>query len=104
MADGPRRRRPSSASEAKMLQPTKTPMNAIAGYMLDGAMRSLDGFKKGAYATVNDPPPVPPYRAVFASGKMRLRHDAAGKHAHRTPVVLVYALIKRPFVLDIQKG
>ena len=88
-----------------MLQPTKTPMNAIAGYMLDGAMRSLDGFKKGAYATVNDPPPVTPYRVVFESGKVRLRHyAAAGKHAHRTPIVLVYALIKRPFVLDIQKG
>ena len=88
-----------------MLQPTKTPMNAIAGYMLDGAMRSLDGFKKGAYATVNDPPPVTPYRVVFESGKVRLRHyAAAGKHAHRTPIVLVYALIKRPFVLDMQKG
>ena len=88
-----------------MLQPTETPMNAIAGYMLDGAMRSLDGFKKGAYATVNDPPPVTPYRVVFESGKVRLRHyAAAGKHAHRPPIVLVYALIKRPFVLDMQKG
>ena len=88
-----------------MLQPTKTPINAIAGNMLDGAMRSLDGFKKGAYATVDDPPPVTPYRVVFESGKVRLRHYRGGRaRTHRTPIVLVYALIKRPFVLDIQKG
>src|ERR1700685_3472245 len=104
MADGLQRSRPSCASEAMMLQQTNPPINAIAGYLLDGAMRSLDGFKKGAYATVNDPPPVTPYRVVFESGKVRLRHYAACAKAHRTPIVLVYALIKRPFVLDIQKG
>jgi polyhydroxyalkanoate synthase subunit PhaC len=87
-----------------MLQPTNQPITAIAGYLLDGAMRSLDGFKKGAYATINDPPPVTPYRVVFESGKVRLRHYAASGKAHRTPIVLVYALIKRPFVLDMQKG
>jgi len=89
-----------------MLQPSNSPspINAIAGYLLDGAMRSLDGFKKGAYATVDDPPPVTPYRVVFESGKVRLRHYAASGTAHRTPIVLVYALIKRPYILDIQKG
>ncbi|MGH7915338.1 MAG: alpha/beta fold hydrolase [Candidatus Binataceae bacterium] len=80
------------------------PIDTIAGYWLDGAMRTLDGFKKGADATVNDPPPVTPYRVVFESGKVRLRHYAAQGDAHRTPIVLVYALIKRPFVLDMQKG
>ena len=87
-----------------MLQPTKRPVEAIAGYLIDGAMRSFDGFKKGAHATIDDPPPVTPYRVVFESGKLRLRHYAASAKAHRTPIVLVYALIKRPFVLDIQKG
>lgn len=84
-----------------MLQPT----SAIAGYWLDGALRTLDGFRSGLNATVNDPPPVTPYRVVFETGKLRLRrYAAAGPHAHRTPVLLVYALIKRPFVLDMQKG
>jgi polyhydroxyalkanoate synthase subunit PhaC len=87
-----------------MLQQTETPINAIAGYLIDGAMRSLDGFRKGAHATVDDPAPVTPYRVVFESGKLRLRHYAALGKAHRTPIVLVYALIKRPFVLDMQKG
>ena len=59
-----------------MLQPTKTPMNAIAGYMLDGAMRSLDGFKKGAYATVNDPPPVTPYQGLDHFGLLVSGIDA----------------------------
>lgn len=80
------------------------PINAIAGYWLDGALRSLDGFKRGAHAAVSDPPPVTPYRVVFESGKVRLRHYAAPDGTHRTPIVLVYALIKRPFVLDMQKG
>jgi polyhydroxyalkanoate synthase len=80
------------------------PINAIAGYWLDGALRTLDGFKKGAGATIDDPPPVTPYRVVFETGKVRLRHYAAQSKAHRTPIVLVYALIKRPFVLDMQKG
>jgi len=87
-----------------MPQPTKQPINAIAGYLLDGAMRTLDGFKKGTHATISDPPPVTPYRVVFESGKLRLRRYAASGKAHRTPLVLVYALIKRPFVLDMQKG
>src|SRR5690242_9150005 len=108
MADGARRTCRSRASEAKMSQPTSstvnTPIRAIAGYWLDGAMRTLDGFKKGAHATVNDPPPVTPYQVVFETGKVRLRHYAAPAKSHRTPIVLVYALIKRPFVLDIQKG
>ena len=81
------------------------PINAIAGYWLDGALRTLDGFKQGARATVNDPPPVTPYRVVFESGKVRLRHYAAQhRAAYRTPIVLVYALVKRPFVLDMQTG
>jgi polyhydroxyalkanoate synthase len=84
--------------------PTNSPIGAIAGYWLDGAMRALDGFKKGTHATINDPPPVTPYRVVFESGKVRLRYYAAAAKSHRTPIVLVYALIKRPFVLDMQKG
>lgn len=89
-----------------MPQPIDAPVKAIAGYWLDGAMRALDGFKKGVHATVSDPPPVTPYRVVFQSGKVRLRHYAAagGGEVYRTPIVLVYALIKRPFVLDMQKG
>ncbi len=80
------------------------PINALAGYWLDGALRTLEGLRTSLSATINDPPPVTPYRVVFESGKLRLRYYAAAGKAHRTPIVLVYALIKRPFVLDIQKG
>jgi len=85
--------------------PVKSPLTAIAGYWMDGMMRSLDGFKRGVHATVSDPPPVTPYRVVFKSGKLKLRHyAAAARDAHRSPIVLVYALIKRPYVLDMHKG
>jgi poly[(R)-3-hydroxyalkanoate] polymerase subunit PhaC len=83
----------------------REPASAVAGYMLQGAMRTLDGFKKGIHAQIDDPSPVTPYRVVFETGKVRLRYYPAASHrAHRIPIVLVYALIKRPFILDIQKG
>ncbi len=80
------------------------PISAISGYWLDGAVRALEGLSRGFNSTTADPPPVTPYRVVFESGKLRLRHYAAARGAHRTPILLVYALIKRPFVLDMQKG
>ncbi len=80
------------------------PISALAGYWFDGALRTLEGLRTSLSSTISDPPPVTPYRVVFESGKLRLRHYAAAGKAHRTPLLLVYALIKRPFVLDIQKG
>jgi polyhydroxyalkanoate synthase subunit PhaC len=80
------------------------PISAISGYWIDGAVRALEGFSRGLNSTVNDPSPVTPYQEVFRSGKLRLRHYTAVGRPHRTPVLLVYALIKRPFVLDMQKG
>lgn len=79
-------------------------INPLAGYWFDGALRTLEGLRTSFSAAINDPPSVTPYRVVFETGKMRLRHYAAAGKAHRTPILLVYALIKRPFVLDMQKG
>ena len=46
-----------------------------------------------------------PYEVVYEGGKVKLRHYAAqGKKSHRTPLVFVYALIKRPLVLDMYPG
>ena len=43
-----------------------------------------------------------PYEVVYEGGKVKLRHYAAqGKKSHRTPLVFVYALIKRPFIASI---
>jgi len=79
--------------------------NEIAGYWMDGALRTLDGFKRGMTAKIDDPAPVTPYRVIFESGKVKVRHyEAKGPRRQRIPIVLVYALVKRPFVLDMQPG
>src|ERR1700722_14368216 len=76
-------------------------------YWMDGAVRALDGNRRGLsdhYPLSEDPPGVTPYEIVHEGGKVRLRHYAARGNAHRTPLVFVYALIKRPFILDMFPG
>jgi polyhydroxyalkanoate synthase len=49
----------------------------------------------------NDPPPLTPFEVVFASGLLRLRHYRAQRAPSAAPILLVYSLFKRPFVLDL---
>ena len=51
-----------------------------------------------------DPPSLTPYRVIYRSGKASVRHYRAVEPRRRIPIVLVYALIKRPFVLDLEPG
>ena len=78
-------------------------MTELPKYWMDGAVRALDGRRRGLsdhYPLSEDPPGVTPYEIVYEGGKVKLRHYAAqGKKSHRTPLVFVYALIKRPFIL-----
>ena len=79
--------------------------NDLAGYWLDGAVRTLDAIGRGFGSQVSaDPPPVTPYQVIYEGGKVSLRHYRARNRIHATPIVLVYALIKRPFILDLQPG
>ena len=41
---------------------------------------------------------------IYEGGKVSLRHYHAPNRIHATPIVLVYALIKRPYVMDLQPG
>jgi polyhydroxyalkanoate synthase subunit PhaC len=41
---------------------------------------------------------------IYESGKASVRYYAAQKALCRTPIVVVYALIKRAFILDLQPG
>ena len=82
-------------------------MTELPKYWMDGAVRALDGQRRGLsdhYPLSEDPPGITPYEIVYEGGKVKLRHYAAQGDAHRTPVVFVYALIKRPFILDIYPG
>jgi polyhydroxyalkanoate synthase len=43
-------------------------------------------------------------RIAYEGGKLRLRHYAPAEPAYSTPILLVYALIKRAFILDLAPG
>ena len=45
-----------------------------------------------------------PSRIVYEGGKVRLRHYAPVEPAHSTPILFVYALTKRAFILDLTRG
>ena len=52
----------------------------------------------------NDPPPVTAYDSVDEFGVLRLRHYAPlAEDSGHPPVLLVYSLFKRPYILDLDK-
>jgi polyhydroxyalkanoate synthase len=79
-------------------------LDQIAGYWLNGAMRTLEAFGQGYGSPATDPPALTPYDVIYQGGKVSLRHYAAPQRQHATPILLVYALIKRPYILDLQPG
>jgi polyhydroxyalkanoate synthase subunit PhaC len=80
-------------------------ISELTGYLANGAIRSLESVRDGFGAPANDPPPATPSTIIYESGKVRLRHYAArGIIQHHTPLLLIYALIKRSFILDLQPG
>jgi polyhydroxyalkanoate synthase len=79
-------------------------LSSIATYWVDGALRSLEAFGRGYGSPESDPPPVTPYDVIYEGGKVSLRHYKPATRLHKTPILLVYALIKRPYILDLQEG
>jgi polyhydroxyalkanoate synthase len=80
-------------------------INEIASLWMEGTMRTLDAFRTGFGATMDDPPPATRSRVIYESGLVRLRHyRARGENQKRVPLLLIYSLIKRPFILDLQPG
>jgi polyhydroxyalkanoate synthase len=79
-------------------------LSDVAGYWMQGAMRTLEAFGHGYGSPATDPPPTTPYNVVYEGGMLRLRHYQPTVRRHRTPLLVVYALIKRPFILDLQPG
>lgn len=81
-------------------------LNHLPQYWMDGTLLTLEGLRRGlndAYPLNEDPPTTTPYEVVYEGGKVRLRHYEAVGNPHATPLLLVYSLIKRPFVLDLQR-
>jgi polyhydroxyalkanoate synthase subunit PhaC len=79
-------------------------LSEIATHWMSGALRSFEAIAQGYGSPASDPPPTTPYEIVYEGGVLRLRHYQPATRIHRTPLLLVYALIKRPFILDLQPG
>lgn len=48
---------------------------------------------------------VSPSEVVYEEDRLKLRHYLGGEPAqHRTPLVFVYALVNRPYILDLKAG
>lgn len=80
-------------------------LQGLSTSWLESSARILDGFRRGAmepYPVQEDPPPVTPYQVIYEGGKTSLRYYRAVSTRHATPLLIVYALIKRPFILDLQ--
>ena len=71
------------------------------------AMRGFDSFRRSLQPTFpihEDPPPTTSSEVLYEGGKLRLRYYRPVGKPLTTPLLLVYALIKRPFILDLQPG
>jgi poly[(R)-3-hydroxyalkanoate] polymerase subunit PhaC len=82
-------------------------LSELPKYWMDGALRNLEGLRCGlsdGFPLHEDPPTTTPYAVVYEGGKVRLRHYQAVGKPHATPLLVVYSLIKRPFILDLQRG
>jgi polyhydroxyalkanoate synthase len=70
-------------------------------------IRTLDGLRRGLldpFPIQEDPPPTTPFSVIYEGGKVKLRYYPAVGQPHATPLLIVYALIKRPFILDLLPG
>jgi len=76
-------------------------------YWTDGAIRYLEGLRNGLtepFPLTQDPPPVTPYEVIYEAGKVRLRYYRAARASQSVPLLIVYPLIKRPYILDLLPG
>jgi polyhydroxyalkanoate synthase subunit PhaC len=82
-------------------------INHLPQYWTEGAIRYLEGFRNGLtepFPLREDPPPVTPYEVIHEQGKVRLRYYRATGQSQPIPLLLVYPLIKRPYILDLLPG
>lgn len=82
-------------------------LQEVSTSWLNSSALVLDGLRRGMlepYPIHEDPPGVTPYEVIAENGKARLRYYRAVGTPHTTPILIVYALIKRPYILDLQSG
>src|SRR5690242_6352401 len=82
-------------------------LQQVSSSWLQGTVRDLQSFQHSlhlSFPTHKDPPPTTPSTVLYEGGEVRLRYYPPMGKPTSTPLLLVYALIKRPFILDLQPG
>lgn len=83
-------------------------LGELSRYWLEGTSRAVEGISRGLrdpYPIHDEPAGATPYEVVHKGEKLRLRYyRAKGGERRFAPIVLVYALVKRPFILDLLPG
>ncbi len=82
-------------------------INELGRYWLDGAFQAAEGVLRtlrDRYPIEDEPNGATAFEVVYQSEILKLRYYRAHGAAYRTPLVVVYALIKRPFILDLLPG
>ncbi len=82
-------------------------INELGRYWLEGAAEAAEGILRtlrDPYPVECDPKGATPFEEVHRGEQLKLRYYPAQGPNHPTPLVVVYALIKRPFILDLMPG
>src|SRR5258708_35205402 len=82
-------------------------MQEVSVSWLNGAMRGFDSFRRSLQPTFpihEDPPPTTSSEVLYEGGNLRLPYYRPVGKPLTPPLLLFYALIKRPFILDFHPG
>ena len=82
-------------------------LNDLGRYWLEGASQAAEGVLRSLrdpYPVHDEPSGATPFEVVHEGQKLRLRHYRARSPVNPTPLLVVYALVKRPFILDLLPG
>jgi polyhydroxyalkanoate synthase subunit PhaC len=79
----------------------------LARYWLEGASQAAEGMLRSLrdpYPLDDEPHGATPLEVIYQGDQVKLRHYSSNSGGDGTPLLVVYALIKRPFILDLMPG
>lgn len=79
----------------------------LANYWLEGTSQAAEAtlrMLRDPYPLDDEPCGATPFEVVYEGDLVKLRHYSTGSKSRGTPLLVVYALIKRPFILDLMPG
>jgi polyhydroxyalkanoate synthase subunit PhaC len=79
----------------------------LASYLLEGTSQAAEAtlrMLRDPYPLDDEPSGATPFEVIYEGDLVKLRHYSTGSKSSDTPLLVVYALIKRPFILDLMPG